>query len=180
VFFKGEKMKPNFRFHAVLLVLVSLWAPLPCMAADPPADILEHPDCPLCGMDRAKFAHSRMLVTYEGGASVGTCSIHCAAMDMALNIDKSPTGIQVGAYDTQKLIDAEKACWVIGGNKIGVMTARAKWAFETKADADAFMENHGGKPVTFEDAMKAAFEDMYQDIQMIRKKREMMRMKSTQ
>jgi len=173
-------MKPNIRLQAFLLVLVFLCVSLPCIAADPPADVRKHPDCPLCGMDRAKFAHSRMLVTYEDGSSVGTCSIHCAAMDMALNIDKSPTEIQVGAFDTQKLIDAENAYWVIGGDKMGVMTARAKWAFETKADADAFMKEHGGKPATFEDAMKAAFEDMYQDVQMIRKKRQMMRMKSKQ
>ncbi|MFP4347434.1 MAG: nitrous oxide reductase accessory protein NosL [Desulfococcaceae bacterium] len=171
-------MKSNFRRQAVSLVLVFLYVTLPCVAADPPTDVQKHPACPLCGMDRAKFAHSRMLVTYDDGSSVGTCSIHCAAMDMAINIDKSPTEIQVGAYDTEKLIDAENACWVIGGDKMGVMTARAKWAFETKADADAFMEEHGGKPATFEDAMKAAFEDMYQDVQMIRKKRQMMRMKS--
>ena len=102
----------------------------------------------------------------------------CALPILALHIDKSPTGIQVGAYDTQKLIGAEDAYWVIGGDKMGVMTSRAKWAFETKADADAFLKEHGGKPAGFEDAMKAAFEDMYQDIRMIRTKRQKMRMKS--
>ncbi len=171
-------MKFLMRSKTILLSFLLVYWSLPCGAADPPVDVQKHPACPLCGMDRAKFAHSRMLVTYDDGSSIGACSIHCAAMEMVLNIDKSPTEIQVGAYDTRKLIDAEKACWVIGGDKMGVMTARAKWAFESKADADAFMKEHGGKPAPFEDAMKAAFEDMYQDVQMIRKKRQMMRMKS--
>ena len=37
-------------------------------------------------------------------------------------------------------IEAETAYWVIGGSKMGVMTARAKWAFESKESADAFMK----------------------------------------
>lgn len=38
----------------------------------------------------------------------------------------------VGDYNTKRLIDAEKAVWVIGGGKQGVMTKRAKWAFEKR------------------------------------------------
>ena len=60
---------------------------------------------------------------------------------------------------------------------MGVMTARAKWAFETKEAADNFMEVHGGRPATFDEVMKAAFEDMYQDTLMIQKKRQMMKKK---
>jgi hypothetical protein len=139
-------------------------------------DTKEIPECFYCGMDRGKFAHSRMLITYEDGAEVGTCSIHCIAIDLAINIDKTPGGIMVGDYNTKKLIDAEKAVWVIGGNKMGVMTKRAKWAFEKKEDAEKFTKENGGKLSTFDDAMKAAYEDMYQDTKMIREKRKMMRM----
>jgi hypothetical protein len=39
------------------------------------------------------------------------------------------------------------------------------------------MKQHGGRPATFEEVMKAAFEDMYEDTLMIQKKRKMMRMK---
>ena len=66
---------------------------------------------------------------------------------------------------------------MIGGDKQGVMTLRAKWAFETKNAAEMFVSKHGGRLAGFEDAMRAAFEDMYEDIRMIRKKREMRRMK---
>ena len=60
---------------------------------------------------------------------------------------------------------------------MGVMTTRAKWAFETKEAADNFMSAHGGRPATFEEVMKASFEDMYEDVLMIQKKRKMMKMK---
>ena len=140
-------------------------------------DIQKHPSCKYCGMDRQKFAHSRMLIEYSDGSSVGFCSIHCAAVDLALNIDKTPTAIQVGDYNTKNSIDAEKAVWVVGGNKPGVMTKRAKWAFEKNEDAEAFKTANGGDIVNFDQAMKASYEDMYADTKMIRERRKMKKMK---
>ena len=90
-----------------------------CLAQD---DVAKQASCKYCGMDRKTFAHSRMLVTYEDGSSMGTCSLHCTAIELALNIDKTPKSIEVGDFKTKKLIDAEKASWVIGGSKTGVMT----------------------------------------------------------
>jgi len=139
-------------------------------------DIQKHPSCKYCGMDRAMFAHSRMLVAYDDGSQLGTCSIHCLAVDLALNIDKTPATISVGDYNTKALIDAEKAVWVIGGNKPGVMTKQAKWAFANKSDAEAFVKAEGGSLISFEGAMKAAYEDMYSDTKMIREKRKMKKM----
>jgi copper chaperone NosL len=143
--------------------------------ADIQADIQKDHSCKYCGMDRAQFAHSRMVVEYEDGTSLGTCSIHCLAIEIIVNMDKIPRSLQVGDYNSKKLIDAEKAFWVIGGNKPGVMTKKAKWAFETKADAEKFIAENGGSPSTFEEAMKATFEDMYADTKMIREKRKMMK-----
>jgi len=143
-------------------------------------DIHKHLSCPLCGMDRAKFSHSRMLIEYEDGTSFGACSLHCAAVELATNIDKTPKMICVGDYYSKQLIDAEKAVWVIGGSKSGVMTKRAKWAFEKRADADKFIAENGGAIISFDQAIKAAYEDMYQDTKMIREKRKMMKMNKMQ
>ena len=138
-------------------------------------DQLAHPACQYCGMDRTKFAHSRALITYSDGTTVGTCSLHCAAIDLSLKIDKTPVSIEVADYNTKKLTDAETAHWVIGGSKMGVMTRRAKWAFAVQAGADEFVAAHGGSPGVFSAAVKSAFEDMYADLQMIREKRKKMR-----
>ena len=156
----------------VVFMAVILTHPPEAAAAE---DQVAHPSCPYCGMDRTKFAHSRALITYDDGSAVGTCSLHCAAIDMSLKIDKAPVSIQVADYGTRELIDAETASWVIGGSKPGVMTRRAKWAFASKEAADAFSAASGGDIDAFEVAIKAAFEDMYADLQMIREKRKKMR-----
>jgi copper chaperone NosL len=132
--------------------------------------------CKYCGMSLEKYAHSRMLIAYDDKSETGVCSLHCAAVDLAINLDKTPKSIQVGDYNTKKLIDAEQASWVIGGSKPGVMTKRGKWAFEKKADAETFIKDNGGDAASFNDAIKAAYEDIYADTKMIREKRKMKKM----
>jgi nitrous oxide reductase accessory protein NosL len=141
-------------------------------------DTKAHPGCVYCGMDRVKFAHSRMLIEYDDGTATPFCSIHCAAVDLAIKIDKTPKSIMVGDYQTQELISAEKAFWVLGGSKMGVMTKRAKWAFAAKESADKFVSENGGKVIDFDEALKASYEDMNDDTKAIREKRKMRRMKS--
>jgi copper chaperone NosL len=136
-------------------------------------DIKQSPSCKYCGMDRQKFDFTRMLIEYDDGTSTGVCSLHCAAVELALSIDKIPAAIRVGDFGTKNLIDAEKAFWVVGGSKAGVMTKRGKWAFEKKDDAEAFIKANGGALTSFDDVIKAAYNDMYEDTKMIREKRKM-------
>ncbi len=140
-------------------------------------DVKAIPACKYCGMNREMFAHSRMLTGYDTGSEEGTCSLHCAAIDMALSLDKTPTSIQVGDYGTKKLIDAEKATWIIGGSKPGVMTRNAKWAFADKSDAEKFQQANGGRLATFDEALQASYQDLGNDIKMIREKRKMKKIK---
>jgi copper chaperone NosL len=65
---------------------------------------------------------------------------------------------------------------VIGGSKMGVMSKRAKWAFENKEDAEKFTRENGGQLATFEQAIQAAYQDMYEDTKMIRDRRKMTKM----
>ncbi|MDD2308955.1 MAG: nitrous oxide reductase accessory protein NosL [Desulfuromonadaceae bacterium] len=120
------------------------------------ADVKMHQACPHCGMDREKFAHSRMLITYSDGTSVGVCSIHCAVTELKANRGKKIKMVEVADLDTKKLVDAEKAIWVIGGSKKGVMTRTPKWAFAHKADAVAFVGKNGGQLATYKDALALA------------------------
>jgi nitrous oxide reductase accessory protein NosL len=112
--------------------------------------------CELCGMDRTYFAHSRMLIVYADGSSIGTCSLHCAAADLKKNGGKKVKTLQVADLNSKKLIDARKATWVTGGKKSGVMTNVAKWAFAKKTDAEQFVKAQGGKIASFEEALALA------------------------
>jgi nitrous oxide reductase accessory protein NosL len=115
-----------------------------------------------------------VILTHSAGSVEMVCSIHCAAIDMALHTDRQVSQITVADYYTHRQIPAETAFWVIGGDRAGVMTARAKWAFKTKTEAQRFIKDHRGKLADFDAVIEAAFEDMYQDTLMIHRKRRMM------
>ena len=133
--------------------------------------------CQYCGMKRSQYPHSWVIITHSDGSVEMVCSVHCAAIDMALHTEKQVSQITVADFKNHDQIPAETAFWVIGGDRAGVMTARAKWAFKTKTDARRFIKDHGGKLADFDEVMKAAFEDMYKDTLMIRKKRRMMNLR---
>jgi len=147
-------MKTN-KLTLLISCIFLLFAAL-AMAApvEPPAD------CKYCGMDRSKFSHSRMLITYVDGSSTGTCSINCTGVDRFANREKKVASYQVGEYTSRKLIDAKSGVWVIGGKKRGVMTPVAKWAFADKKSANAFIRENGGKLATFDDALKATEKEL--------------------
>ena len=155
---------------AFLWAIAAFWG-MDNVAAFTHEDIRKYPSCPLCGMDRQQYGHSRMLIKYAEGKATGTCSIHCTASEISVNRDKTVVSMLVGDYHTKKLIEAKKAFWVIGGGKPGVMTKRAKWAFYQKRDAEEFVKENGGRLGTFDEAMKATFVDMYEDIKMIRERK---------
>jgi copper chaperone NosL len=153
--------------------LILLW--LPVMGGVPFAysqdDLKTHPECPHCGMKRGEFPHSRMLIRYLGNMATGTCSIHCTACEMTVNRDKIQEEMEVADYFSHKLIPAETAVWVIGGNRPGVMTNNAKWAFQNETEAVRFIKENGGQLGGYKEALKATFVDMYEDIRIIREKR---------
>ena len=131
------------------------------LAAD---DIDGHRSCIHCGMDRKAYGFSRMLVQYEDGSSVGLCSLRCVVVELDANPKRTVRAILVADRTDRILIDAEKAVWVMGGVKRGVMTTRPKWAFATKAAADKFIEEYGGSIVTWSEALAAAREDLAQEV----------------
>ncbi len=171
----GTKQRNAATTRLALAALLAAAAPLAYAQGGggeaPAPDVQAAPACRHCNMDRARFASSRMLIEYDDGTSVGTCSLHCAAVDLVLTMDKTPKALKVADLGTKQLVDAEKAFWVVGGKKPGVMTVRGKWAFADKKAAEAFAKENGGTLVSFEAAMKAAYEDMYQDGKAIRAKR---------
>ncbi len=163
---QGGNMKKIYFFG--LLIGFFLAGPICGFAQE---DLKKYPACKYCSMDREKYSYSRILIEYDDETSEGACSLHCAAVELAIKIDKTPKAILVGDYNTKMLIDVEKAFWVIGGSKMGVMTSRAKWAFANKADAEKFIAENQGDLAAFDQAIKAAYEDMYQDTKMIRDRR---------
>jgi nitrous oxide reductase accessory protein NosL len=144
-------------FSFLILILVAVT----CMTVLAQSDIDDHRECVQCGMDRKAFGYSRMLVQYEDGAQVGLCSLHCAIVELGANKGRTLKSILVADRDTRELTDVEKAVWVIGGKKSGVMTQRAKWAFATNSSAQAFIASNGGTIASWNEALAAAREDAF-------------------
>ncbi len=151
---------------------------IPKTAPDPKAnenDIAKYPRCPYCGMDRKQFHHSRMLVQYSDDLADGTCSLHCAAISLSLNIDREPKAMWVGdnaaAGDVKPLVEVDKATFLVGSKIPGVMTANSKVAYGTEDAAKAAQAAQGGELAKFDQALLAAYTDMSKDVSRIRKNR---------
>ena len=151
---------------------------VPKTKADPEPlkdELAKYPKCPYCGMDRKQYHHSRHLVHYQDDLADGTCSLHCAAISLALNLDRGPKAIYAADFgakaDPKPLVNVDAATYLIGSKLPGVMTAQSKVAFGSKADAEAAKAKEGGELGDFDAALKAAYQSMTNDTLMIRKKR---------
>ena len=138
-------------------------------------ELEKYPKCPYCGMDRKQYHHSRMVVHYADDVADGTCSLHCSAISLSLNIDRDPKALWVGdnaaAGDTKPLVEVDKASFLVGSKLPGVMTARSKVAYGNADAAKASQAANGGELTDFDGALLAAYTDMSADVARIRKNR---------
>ena len=156
----------------------------PADAAPQEGDIAKFPKCPYCGMDRKVFHHSRMLIQYSDDLPDATCSLHCVAISLSLNIDREPKHIWVGDNaapgEAKPLVEVDDAIFLIGSRIKGVMTKRSKVAYSDVTVARAMMAEQGGELAKFDTALLAAYTDMAQDAAMVRKNREERRQRMMQ
>ena len=127
--------------------------------------------CPKCGMSLPMFYKTNHSATVDGKVKQ-YCSIHCLVDDMKSGA--KPTDIKVVDVKSLNFIDATKAFYVVGSNKKGTMSMVSKYAFASKANADAFAQKNSGKVVTYDEALKSAEGDFEKDGTMIAKKQDMM------
>jgi len=155
--------------------------PLQFMPKTPPdpqplqGELEKYPRCPYCGMDRRQWHHSRHLIHYDDDRVDGTCSLHCAAISLSLNIDRGPKGIYGADFGSgepvRPLVHVDAAHYLIGSALPGTMSARSKMAFGSRSGAEAARDIHGGEIADFDQALTAAYLDMARDTQMIRRRR---------
>jgi copper chaperone NosL len=143
---------------------------------DPLHDELEkYPRCPYCGMDRRQWHHSRHLVHYDDDLVDGTCSLHCTAISLSLNIDRGPKTIYAADFASDEpvrpLVNVDRVQYLIGSTLPGTMSARSKMAFADPAAAAAARQTHGGELGDFGEALTAAHLDMARDTEMVRRRR---------
>ena len=145
-------------------------------------ELTKYPKCPYCGMDRTQFHHSRHLIQYEDDLVDGTCSIHCAALSLAINLDRGPKAIYAADFGSAEkikpLIKVDGASYLIGSKLPGTMSKTSKLAFASADGAKTAQAENGGDIGDFNAAMTRSYADMAADTIMIRKKRAEMRKKA--
>lgn len=142
------------RMLPACLLLLS-WASLGARPHKGRAAVEAPRTCGLCGMDRVRFARSRMLIEREDGSLTGTCSLHCA-LEALTGPQESPVRVLWVAdrAHPERLVKAGTCTWVIGGDLPGVMAGTATWAFGEASEARAFVSRHGGRVADYEAARR--------------------------
>lgn len=144
---------------------------------DKPLDneLSKYPSCPYCGMDRTKWHHSRHLVQYSDDLVDGTCSIHCLAISLSLNLDRSPKAIYAADFGSTEaikpLVEVDQLTYLVGSQLPGTMSANSKMAFADKTVATATQAEKGGELSDFDASLRQTYLDMAEDTVRIRKRR---------
>jgi nitrous oxide reductase accessory protein NosL len=138
-------------------------------------ELSKYPKCPYCGMDRTQWHHSRHLVHYEDDLVDGTCSIHCAALSLSINLDRGPKAIYAADFGSgdkiKPLVNVDKATYLIGSKLPGTMSKTSKMAFASADAAKAAQKDNGGEIGDFNTALRQSYLNMAEDTIMIRARR---------
>jgi len=125
--------------------------------------------CPLCSMNLKMFWKTHHRLTFSDGTITGYCSIHCASEVYEQKVTEIERW-EVADYDTQDLVDARRAHFLIGSDLPGTMTAVSKLAFATFHTAQEYREKHGGTIGSLNDALKQALEGRGEDMALIQQR----------
>ena len=138
-------------------------------------DIEKYPKCPYCGMDRKQWNHSRHLIHYSDNMIDPTCSLHCAAIGLSLNIDRHPKAIYAADFGSDEpikpLVNVADVTYLIGSKLPGTMSAHSKMAFVSSEAAASAQNSKGGETGDLETALTKGYLSMAHDSAMIRKRR---------
>ncbi len=138
-------------------------------------ELEKYPRCPYCGMSRTKWNHSRHLVQYDDDLVDGTCSIHCLAISLSLNLDRGPKAIYAADFgsdaEIKPLVEVDKTTYLIGSSLKGTMSKKSKMAFASADAAKAAQKANGGELGDFDATLKETYLGMAGDTMGIRKRR---------
>jgi nitrous oxide reductase accessory protein NosL len=124
--------------------------------------------CPVCAMSIETYYKTSHAAKIDKKNYHQYCSMRCLALEMQ---SKKVSDIKVVDSASQKLIDANKAFYVVDSDVMGTMSKVSKLAFATKENAEEFNMEHGGKIVDFTSALKMAQESLITDMGMVQNKK---------
>lgn len=130
----------------VFILLLISFLTVPVFAA-------QREECELCGMWIDQYMSTRHVVTLKDNKTKSFCSIACTAKHLEEHKGKVKD-IKVADFLTKKLIDANNAYYLEGSDVPGVMSYVSRIAFSARRDAEQFQKKHGGRIITFKQALE--------------------------
>jgi nitrous oxide reductase accessory protein NosL len=145
---KGMKMPANYRMVPIVKVQIL-------------QDGKDKMFCTKCGMTLPMFYRTNHAATVDGKVEQ-FCSIYCLVE--AMESGAKVSDVKVVDNSTLRFIDASKAFYVVGSSKPATMAKKvSKYAFGTKAAAEKFAVEFGGKVMGYEDTLAGAKKDFQSD-----------------
>ena len=125
--------------------------------------------CSVCGMNLKMFYKTSHIAQIQSHKKHQYCSMRCLVVDMKEHKLKD---IKVVDAKSEKIIDADKAFYLLGSKIRGTMSKKSKLAFEHESDAKEFQKTYKGKLLSFNEALKNAKESLSSDMAMVTRKKE--------
>jgi len=132
---------------AAVVAVVLLLAVTPALGMQP-----DPTKCALCGMEMAKYPHTRYTITKADGKTMVTCGVQCG---LTAHIRLGDAWKSATATDlfTNKQIDAKDATLVHGSRIITDMSP-GFIAFKAREHGEKFAEAFGGKVMNYAEALE--------------------------
>lgn len=111
------------------------------------------PECRVCGMWIDQYPQTRHVLTAKDGTVVMFCSLTCAAKYLRSHPPEARERLQVADYLTTKLVDTRQAVYLVGSDAPPVMSNTSIIAFASRRQAKKFQHQHGGRFLTFRQAL---------------------------
>ena len=118
----------------------------------PSGTIMGTESCPVCNMKVKKFYKTSHAVKYKNNQKEHFCSMHC--ISKTLKKRKDIKSIYVVDANSNKLINAKTATYVIGSSIPSTMGGKSKIAFSSKSAAKVFQKKHGGTIGSYTEALE--------------------------
>ncbi len=128
--------------------------------------------CSVCGMTLPMFYRTNHAADHDHKHDQ-YCSVTCLVEDMVIN-GKEMSNFKVVDNTTLKFIPSKDAYFVVGSKKPGTMSMVSKYAFGTKAAAQKFQKENGGKIMRFDAVINLVKARQAKELAMIKKKQAMM------
>lgn len=126
--------------------------------------------CPVCGMSLKMYYKTNHGVKLKNGESRQYCSIRCLAVEYD-EIKEQVTEVLAVDADTEKMINAKNAFYLVGSKIPGTMTMVGKLAFEKFESAENFQREYGGEIKNFAGALDMALSSLSSDLAVSYKKK---------